>query len=237
MRYSEIMSVFRQQICLLCHDPIYTPSVCDDLCNACHQDLRALYHTAKDVCPICARFSVGNVVCGACQKEKPIIDRFWASLSYEPPILALLHELKHVKHIAYGRLLAQLMMDNPPFWLPEIEIDGVLAMPISVKRRVFRGFNQCDELARYIVQQYHWPLLPQNTIIRAHRPPQSTLSKKTERIKNIRSAFTVHGNVKNRKILIIEDLMTTGASIFELARTLRKSNVAQIYVWFLARKR
>ncbi|MBQ9600770.1 MAG: ComF family protein [Neisseriaceae bacterium] len=229
------MSVFRHQMCLLCHEPVDKLSEFSCLCAACAQDLTVLYHDTTDKCPICAKKSVGNAVCGACQKEAPIVNKLWASLHYQFPIPALLHEFKHVQHIAYGQLLAELMLANPPLWLPETKIDGVLAMPMSTKRRVFRGFNQCDELARWITQHYHLPLLPIDTVQRQHRPPQSTLKKATERKANIRAAFCVHHNVKNRKILIIEDLMTTGSTIFELARTLRKSGVNEIYVWLLAR--
>lgn len=230
------MSVFRHQICLLCHEPLTTVSPFSCLCANCARDLSNLYHSATNKCPICAKASIGNVVCGACQKET-VVDRLWASLAYQVPIPALLHEFKHLKQIAYGQLFAQLMMANPPIWLPESEIDGVLAMPLSVQRRVFRGFNQCDELARYLADFYHLPLLPADTVQRLHRVPQSTLKKEQQRKQNIRSAFRVlnQQNVKNRKILIIEDVMTTGATIFELARTLRKSEASQIYVWLLAR--
>lgn len=126
------------------------------------------------------------------------------------------------------------MLANPPHWLPESGIDAVLAMPLSRKRRIYRGFNQSDELAAAVTRYYKLPLLPHFSVQRVHKAPQSTLLG-AERAKNVRRSFTVDLDVKNRKVLIIDDVMTTGASIFELARTLHHSGAAAVYAWVVAR--
>lgn len=204
------------------------------ICSGCLNDIRTLYRTANECCPSCARFSIDGSICGQCQNQPPQIAKFWASAIYAAPIPAILHEWKHLRQQQYSKLLTQIMLDNPPPWLPESQIDGVLAMPISRQRRIYRGFNQCDDLADKITQHYKIPLLPYNCVFRAPKAPQSTLNA-TERRKNVRGSFTVDFNVKNRKVLIIDDVSTTGASIFELARTLQKSGAAAIYAWVVAR--
>lgn len=162
------------------------------------------------------------------------MQQFWASALYAAPIPSLLHEFKHLNQIHCGQILAQIMLDNPPKWLPESQIDGILPMPLSQKRRVYRGFNQCDELANAITQRYKIPIFPHQHIFRQHKDPQSTLKAK-ERSQNVRGQFRLNFNVKNRKVLIIDDVSTTGASIFELARTLQKSGAAAIFAWVVAR--
>lgn len=204
------------------------------VCSGCLKDGQSLWRNAAQSCPTCAQFSVDGSVCGACQTAKPPIQQFWASMQYAPPLPAALHQWKHLRQTHLMPFFVQLMLSNPPPWLPESQIDAVLAMPLSRQRRIFRGFNQCDELAAAITRHYHLPLLPHHAVQRANKPPQSTLTA-AERSKNVRGSFTLNMDVKNRKILIIDDIATTGASIHELARTLTKSGAAAIYVWVVAR--
>ena len=111
--------------------------------------------------------------------------------------------------------------------------DAVLAMPISRERRLQRGFNQCDSLARTVTQRYKIPLLPPDSVHRAPKPPQSTLSA-AERARNIRDAFRVRENVKNCKVVIIDDVSTTHSSIAELSRALLLAGAAEVFACVVA---
>lgn len=222
------MQSFWETSCLLCH--ARGPSA---LCSGCLNDLAHLFTRAEAVCPLCARVSVGAAVCGSCQTVPPPYRAFWASLNYRPPLPALLHEFKHLRRAEYARVFQALMAENPPPWLTDCGIDGVLAMPVSAERRLERGFNQCDELAAWLSRHYRLPLLPPDCVKRTHKAPQSTLSA-AERQKNVRKAFQAGEIVKNRKILIIDDLRTTGATLAELARTLNQSGAAAVFVWVVA---
>lgn len=204
------------------------------ICSGCLKDSQILYRSDIQRCPTCARFSTDGSMCGRCQKSPPPVVKFWASAIYAAPLPHLLHEYKHIRHVQYGRYFSQLMLNNPPPWLLESGIDAVLAMPLSRERRIDRGFNQCDDWVKEITTYYKLPILPHDAVKRVHKVPQSTL-KQAERQKNIRNSFSVEMNVKNRKVLIIDDVSTTGASIFELARTLRKSGAAAIFAWVVAR--
>lgn len=192
-----------------------------------------LFTDAASCCPLCARPGSGNSVCGGCQNTPPPYRAFWASLRYRAPLPALLHEFKHTGRLEYGRALAELMTANPPPWLRTHGTDGVLAMPVSRLRRLERGFNQCDELAAWLARRHTLPLLPPGSVQRSHKPPQSTLPA-AERQKNVRNAFQAADIVKNRKILIIDDLKTTGATLSELARTLNRTGAAAVFVWVAA---
>ena len=108
-------------------------------------------------------------------------------------------------------------------------------MPLSKARRLYRGFNQADELAARLAQHYGWPLLPRDAVFRRHHAPQSTL-KSDERQRNVRHAFAVQsGLVKNCNLLLIDDVVTTGATLNELARALKRAGAGRIFCWTLAR--
>ena len=117
----------------------------------------------------------------------------------------------------------------------DAEIGAAWAMPLSKARRLYGGFNQADELAARLAQHYGWPLLPRDTVFRRHHAPQSTL-KSDERQRNVRHAFAVQsGLVKNCNLLLIDDVVTTGATLNELARVLKRAGAGRIFCWTLAR--
>lgn len=222
-------SLFRPH-CLLCH-----AAAASALCSGCLNDLAYLYTDARHACPLCARHGADCHVCGRCQQHPPPFRAFWASLRYTDPLPEILHQFKHQKHTALGRVLIDLMQANPPPWLPQSGIDSVLAMPVSPERRLERGFNQCDDLAAWVARHYQLALLPHDTVRRRHKPPQSTLSA-AERQKNVRHIFQAADSVKNRKILIIDDVKTTGVTLSELAATLNKAGAAGVWAWTSACK-
>ncbi|PIT13350.1 amidophosphoribosyltransferase [Snodgrassella alvi] len=145
----------------------------------------------------------------------------------------MLSAFKHQRQLALLDTLAALMLAQPPQWLAQVKIDAVLAMPLSRKRLFERGFNQSQLLAAIIARHYALPVLRPDCVQRCYRPPQSTL-KKSARQRNVRGVFRLNHAVKKRNLLLIDDVVTTGATITELAQTLKKSGASRIYVWTLA---
>lgn len=130
--------------------------------------------------------------------------------------------------------LAELMAALPPPWLKEIKIDSVLAMPLSHERRLSRGFNQCDELTALLARRFGWDVLPHTTVFRQASVPQSTLPL-SKRRQNVRGLFRVANNVNKRNLLLIDDVVTSGTTLSELARELQKTGNKRIFCWTLAR--
>ncbi len=161
-------------------------------------------------------------MCGICQKKPPAFDRMWASLHYEPPVSNMIRTLKHLADLGMVRPLANLMVQNPPDWLSDECFDFVLPVPLSRERLLQRGFNQSESIVGLLAQRYGWQILPRHTVFRHHRPPQSTL-KGGERRRNIKNAFEIRTPIlENCNILLIDDVFTTGATLDELAKTLKK---------------
>lgn len=200
------------------------------MCPPCLADLSASFVPLQRVCLCCGGTGNGRQPCGACQQKPPPFKRLWASAYYEVPIAGVLHEFKHRGCLNLVGVLAEVMAANPPPWLHDAPIDAVLAMPLSRERCIERGFNQCVELADRLSEIYGWGRLPESGVFRQHRLPQSTLNH-AERRRNIRNCFRIDGNVKNRNILLIDDVVTTGATVGELALSLRRAGAAAVFVW------
>lgn len=147
---------------------------------------------------------------------------------------SLIYAFKHQGDLGLAAPLAALMLANPPPWLAECGTDWqILAMSLSRERRLQRGFNQTEILAEHLAASLRLSVLPRHSVQRAHRPPQSTLAA-AERRRNVKNSFQVCADVRARNLLLIDDVATTGATLEELARSLKKSGAAQVRAWTLA---
>ncbi|UOP04124.1 ComF family protein [Conchiformibius kuhniae] len=223
----SLFRLFQSRICALCHDPAESGS----LCAVCERHLLGLHGRTDCLCPRCFAYSAGGSVCPDCESEPPPLEAVWAGMRYEAPVPAMLHRWKHLGNGAMARAFWQIMRQTPPPWLAEC--DAVLAMPVSRVRRLERGFNQCDELAALIAAEYGLERLPHDAVLRQHRPPQSTLNR-AERARNIRRVFRLNAHLAGKRIVLVDDVMTTGSTLYALAHTLNRGG-AHTRVWVLAK--
>ena len=107
-------------------------------------------------------------------------------------------------------------------------------MPLSPQRLRERGFNQALELARAVAPALNAPVDAGLCLKTRDTPPQTRLPWK-ERRKNIRGAFVVEGDVSGRHVVVIDDVLTTGATLNELARNLKRAGAASVTGWVIAR--
>jgi ComF family protein len=170
-------------------------------------------------------------ICGACLAHPPAFDRTLAAVNYAFPIDALLHSLKYRTNLALAPVLADLLLAQiDTAVLP----DFIVPMPLHAVRLRERGFNQAMEISRQISKKSDVPLLP--TLCRRVRDTASQTGLPwKERKKNIRNAFDCEGNLDGKRIAIVDDVMTTGATLNELARVLRKCGAVHISAWVVAR--
>lgn len=107
-------------------------------------------------------------------------------------------------------------------------------MPMHQHRLKERGFNQALEIAKLISKSFITKLDYTSCLRIKHTPPQASLNLQ-ERIKNIKGAFQCTQNLHNLNIAIVDDVMTTGASLNELAKTLKQAGAAHVECWVMAR--
>jgi ComF family protein len=219
----NIMHALFAQRCLLCG------AASDrDLCPPCHDSLP---HLRSHHCIVCALPLATAGVCGACLSNPPAFDRTIAAASYAFPIDALLHSLKYESKLVLAAVLADLLTARiSPEGLP----DFILAMPLHPAKLRERGFNQALEIARRISKTTGVELLPLASRRINDTRSQTGLPWK-EREKNIRGAFTCDTDMSGKRIAIVDDVMTTGATINELAKALRKGEAGHVSAWVVAR--
>lgn len=198
------------------------------LCSACDIDLS---HYRAPACPICALPTPNGQVCGACLKNPPAFDRTLAAFSYHFPIDRLLHAFKYSGDLALTEILAtplaRLAASHP-------KPDLLLPMPLHPGRLKERGFNQSLEIAKPISRWLNIPLTADACQRTRDTPTQAGLKWK-ERRRNVRGAFACDLDLSGKKIAVLDDVMTTGATLNEISRILKNRGASEVSAWIVAR--
>jgi len=155
---------------------------------------------------------------------------------YESVLLETIHALKYRREIPAGVVLGNLLSSYARDSLPVNNYDLIIPVPLHKKRLRQRGFNQSLHLARAVARDYSLPLDFQSLRRRIHTNPQIGLGR-TEREVNVRGAFEVvrKGEIEDSRILLIDDVYTTGSTIRECARILMDSGSRSVGAATLAR--
>ncbi|HEX5394361.1 MAG TPA: ComF family protein [Rhodocyclaceae bacterium] len=222
-RYAKYLAVvLPSQDCLLCG----APSGHRLLCGACEDDLPLL----SDACPVCAQTSPEGTICGRCLAHPPHFDQTFARWIYAFPVDRLVQALKYGHQLAVGRFLGDALLSLPPPQRPDL----LLPVPLSAGHLKARGFNQAVEIARSVSRALDIPLAVDVCVRSLETAPQAGLPWKA-RQKNIRGAFECRVDLTGKHVAVIDDVMTTGATLNELARTLKKHGAASVTNWVCAR--
>ena len=218
----KIIRRFIQQDCVLCN----AASGAHMLCRACYAGLPRI----TKACPQCAAPSDGEI-CGACLKHPPAYDRAHAALDYTFPVDKLIQTLKYGHQLALAHLLGELSavalraMPRP---------DNILPMPLHPARLRERGFNQAHEIGKVIAKSLGVALDSRLATRILNTPPQATLALGA-RLKNVKGAFACDHVLTNQHVALVDDVMTSGATLNELAKTLKQAGAREISVWVVAR--
>ena len=198
------------------------------ICPACMQDLP--WHTTQQ-CPQCSLQSNGSI-CGACLNAAPSFNATTALFTYDFPVNKLLQHYKYKEMLHLSRIFGTLLSTKLTNKMQHIDI--IIPMPMHPTRLKERGFNQALEIARLVAKNLHIPMNYKACQRIKLTPPQASLPLKS-RIKNIRGAFKCTENIQGKHIAIIDDVMTSGASLNELAKTLKQAGAAHVECWVIAR--
>ncbi len=197
-------------------------------CAAC--DAALPYFNAAH-CPICALPTPSGEVCGHCLAQPPLFARTTAMFGYSFPLDKLIQGMKYGEQLAlahaFAKKLAQRIDKNH---LP----DYLIAMPLHPAKLRERGFNQSLLLAATLAHELKLKLLPHACQRVRDTPPQSALPWK-ERKKNVRNAFSCNINLSGKRVVLVDDVLTTGASLNALAEAVSKKGAIEISAWVVAR--
>ncbi|RLK48301.1 ComF family protein [Alkalispirillum mobile] len=217
--------------CVLCGAPGEPPAL--DLCAGCRQDLPWLSRPCAGCGVPLPAGAVANDLCGDCLQARPCFDRVLAPLHYRFPVDRLITGFKFHRQLATGRVLGALLAevaDSRPEPLPEL----LLPVPLHPQRLRARGYNQATELARQLTSA-----LPGVRIWHGLRRVRATSTQsgldRAQRPGNVLGAFAVNGTLPARHVAVVDDVMTTGCTLDEIARVLKAAGVETVEAWATAR--
>jgi len=196
----------------------------EPLCTACIGELPVL----AESCPRCALPSPAAAVCGTCLNRPPHFDATLALWRYEFPCDRLVQALKYRAQLALAGFFARSLASRP---LPEFDV--LLPMPLHPRRLAERGFNQALEIARGLARNLR-PIEPRGVLRVKNTPPQAELPYE-ERAKNVRGAFLCKLDLSGASVAVLDDVMTTGATLNELARALKRAGATRVENFVIAR--
>jgi ComF family protein len=214
--------------CLLCLDPGQPPVL--DLCSGCEADL------ARDVpaCTGCARLlpQPDVFLCGDCLRSPRVFDAAFAAYRYQHPLDWLVQRMKYGGDIAAARVLGTLLGRRLRAG-HALHVEALVPVPLHRAREADRGFNQAIEIARAAGREVALPVVYPVARRRA-TTEQAGLDALTRR-HNLRGAFELLRPLAQRRVAIVDDVMTTGSTVEELARVLKAGGARWVEAWAVAR--
>ena len=205
--------------CFLCRDPADANAPGGLLCRACEADLPSLQ---EPCCPVCALPGFPDP-CPGCANGRRHFDATHAALAYDFPSDVLVQSLKFRGELAVAALLADVLR-------PALAgaVDVIVPVPLSTPRMRERGYNQALEIARALHRPQH---VDAGLLLRERDTPAQADLPWSERLRNMKDAFRCTRALPGLRVAVVDDVMTTGATLDEAAKALKAAGAAYVCNW------
>ncbi len=220
--------------CVVCELDAAAPAT--SICVHCEADFFA---RGIERCERCAiRLPIekpgAHRTCGRCLTTQPNFDATTTLADYASPVDGMVRSMKFTARLdladVFGRLMAR-RLPAPPSAEPDAI---VIPVPLAFERVRQRGFNQSSHIGRAFALASGRRLVVDRLLRVRHTPPQMSLALE-ERRRNVRGAFSVEGKLDGHSIFVVDDVMTTGSTLDETARVLKKAGAAYVHNLIVAR--
>lgn len=217
--------------CVLCRRPSRRTI---DLCPSCEE----AFTCNERVCRVCAGpllASSTDRVCGRCIASPPPWTRTLAPFTYAQPLTGVIEGLKSGNGLRQARILGALLSASAKAAYDSTELpEALVPVPLTRRRLRQRGFNQAALLARSTARLLGLPSLPRHLVRVRNAPPQRSLPR-SARLTNLRRAFAVKRPITYRRIALVDDVSTTGATAHAASTALLAGGAEEVHVWVAAK--
>lgn len=235
--FKSVLDFFLPASCSYCRSPVDRSGI-PYFCSACWADFSLITGAS---CPRCGRSFESpealshspDHLCGQCRRVAPHFDQAISIGQFEGALREAIHQFKYRPCRTLGSPLSSWMAQHLTV---TASIDVVMPVPLHRQRLRLRGFNQALLLARGVALVHQLPLSYDNLVRIRPTKPQVDLSGE-ERIRNVAGAFSLRRpqDIEDRRVLLVDDVFTTGATLNECAAVVRKAGAACVTAVTLAR--
>lgn len=221
--------------CVLCENPIKKQNTYS-ICKSCFLELNFI----NENCQTCGKeiTDQNNILkekCNFCENKKFYFDKAISCIEYTDLSKKFVFKLKYNNKTYMSKIIAKIMKDKLNY--ENINFDVILCVPLHKKRLKERGFNQAQKISKYLSDYTNKEFL--NIIIRNKKTKRLYKLNKAEREKELKNVFEINDEnsyLKNKNVLIVDDIFTTGATVNEISKVLRKNKVGKIFILSLITK-
>jgi len=223
-----VLSGLLPGVCALCGGPSDGGAVCE----GCLRDLTRVGWACRQ----CGAPVSGGRLCGRCVQEAPPVDRTVAALAYVGPARQLVHALKFQAQLPIARSLGEVLAAEVQSQ-GGVAVEFLVPVPLHLHRLRERGFNQAREVAAVLCERLGVALAgPHTCRRRCATTPQSRLTGTRARRRNVAGVFAASpGAFSGRRVALVDDVMTTGSTVYELARAVRAAGAEWVEAWVCCR--
>jgi ComF family protein len=232
-----LLNLVYPKSCLACKDRMKTSSQDELICGRCWGNIK---RNLPPFCHSCGRQldkkNFSKNICPACQKVRLHFDRAFSPFIYTGAIKELIHEFKYKNKDYLGAVLSKPMIEFiKEYSLPMDFLDFIIPMPLSEAKMREREFNQAEVLSRHIADEFKKCVFS-DILVRHRNTKTQTELEINERFLNVKGSFAVtrHADIKGKNLLLVDDVLTTGATSSEAALTLKKAGANVVFVLTLA---
>ena len=193
----------------------------------------------QQYCPHCFFPSEAGATHQKC-KENSFLDGAYSLLAYKGVVQTLIKDIKYKRIYSvledFFNILPEKVEQTLIKTIHSYQIDAIQPIPLHPNRQKIRGFNQSEEIAKYLAAKTSIPIV--RLLHRKHNTsPQAQISKRTDRMYNVQDAFVYSDcilNKENNNLLLVDDLFTTGSTSQEAAKVLKQHSIKRVYAFTLA---